>query len=404
MALVCGALPLAPFVVDRRRRLRRGRGWDRSIARRAPRVGAWLVGRRGRRRAHRRGADRADGGASAVLAALARRRLPVRVVVRVARPELPRRCSSRPAPSAATSAGSWFGAFNHWEMAGWYAGALTVLLAPRRPGAAPAGAVGARRRGAPRRPARVRRRHAGAPLLLPLRAALRRAALSDARAGDGPLRAADPGGRGDRVAVGARRHAPRARRRRRARASSSPASRSRRRCPATDACPPPVVADAPRVRAPGARRRRRRRAGGAARRRRGAPARRRARRWRWSRSSISSPSGARWCSRKPRRLGRRHRALRRGRLAAGATSDRALHPRLARAVPPAQPRHDLRHRGRGRLRVVHHLALHEPALHRSTTAQPYRYPKLRAGSRPPATSSASTRRSSTSSTCAGTSA
>src|SRR5205823_6005973 len=26
--------------------------------------------------------------------------------------------------------GSWFGAFNHWEMAGWYAGALTVLLAP----------------------------------------------------------------------------------------------------------------------------------------------------------------------------------------------------------------------------------------------------------------------------------
>ena len=26
--------------------------------------------------------------------------------------------------------GSWFGAFNHWEMAGYYAGALVVLLAP----------------------------------------------------------------------------------------------------------------------------------------------------------------------------------------------------------------------------------------------------------------------------------
>ena len=26
--------------------------------------------------------------------------------------------------------GHWFGAFNYWEMAGWYTGALTVLLAP----------------------------------------------------------------------------------------------------------------------------------------------------------------------------------------------------------------------------------------------------------------------------------
>ena len=67
----------------RRRRLRRAaalghRSRDAAARRRvARRCG-------GRRRAPRGGADRADGGASAVFAALARRRLPIRVVVRVA--------------------------------------------------------------------------------------------------------------------------------------------------------------------------------------------------------------------------------------------------------------------------------------------------------------------------------
>ena len=60
--------------------------------------------------------------------------------------------------------------------------------------------------------------------------------------------------------------------------------------------------------------------------------------------------------------------------------DRSLHPRLARPVPPAQPRHDLRHRGRGRLRVVHHLALHQPALHHRQRAA-LSVPQAEAGSR-----------------------
>ena len=129
MALVCGALPLAPFVVlvVGAYVVPRLRAIDR-VAR--PRVGAWLVG------------AACVGGLIAA----------AQIVPTVAHlPYSPRSlgvdyqfASSYAWPdarylgllvapgtcSARTSAAQWFGAFNHWEMAGWYAGALTVLLAP----------------------------------------------------------------------------------------------------------------------------------------------------------------------------------------------------------------------------------------------------------------------------------
>jgi hypothetical protein len=127
MALVCGALPLAPFVVLVVGAYVVPRLWavDR-VAR--PRTGAWLVG------------AAAVGGFIAA----------AQIVPTVAHlPYSPRSlgvdyqfASSYAWPSArylavliapgvfgSAERGQWFGAFNHWEMAGWYTGVLTVLLA-----------------------------------------------------------------------------------------------------------------------------------------------------------------------------------------------------------------------------------------------------------------------------------
>ncbi len=128
MALVCGALPLAPFVVLVVGAYVVPRLWtvDR-VAR--PRVGAWLV-------------------AAAVVGGLLAAAQIVPTVAHL--PYSPRSlgvdykfASSYAWPDASylgllvapglfggAERGQWFGAFNHWEMAGWYAGALTVLLAP----------------------------------------------------------------------------------------------------------------------------------------------------------------------------------------------------------------------------------------------------------------------------------
>ena len=128
MALVCGALPLAPFVMIVVGAYVAPRLWSIDRATR-PRVGAWLV------------------GAAAVGGLLAA----AQIVPTVAHlPYSPRSlgvdyqfASSYAWPDASYLAvliapgtfggadrGHWFGVFNHWEMAGWYAGALTVLLAP----------------------------------------------------------------------------------------------------------------------------------------------------------------------------------------------------------------------------------------------------------------------------------
>ena len=128
MSLVCGALPLAPFVVIAVGAYVVPRLWavDR-VAR--PRVGAWLV-------------------AAAVVGGLIAAAQIVPTVAHL--PYSPRSlgvdyafASSYAWPDARYLAvliapgvfggaerGHWYGAFNHWEMAGWYAGALTVLLAP----------------------------------------------------------------------------------------------------------------------------------------------------------------------------------------------------------------------------------------------------------------------------------
>ncbi len=128
MALVCGALPLAPFVVIAVGAYVVPRLWSIDRATR-PRVGTWLV------------AAAAVGG---LLAA-------AQIVPTVAHlPYSPRSlgvdyafASSyawpdktylatliAPGVFGGAERGQWYGAFNHWEMAGWYAGALTVLLAP----------------------------------------------------------------------------------------------------------------------------------------------------------------------------------------------------------------------------------------------------------------------------------
>jgi hypothetical protein len=128
MALVCGALPLAPFVVLAVGAYVVPRLWSVDRVAR-PRVGSWLV------------------GAACVGGLLAA----AQIVPTVAHlPYSPRSlgvdyqfASSYAWPDARYLAvliapgvfggaerGQWFGAFNHWEMAGWYAGALTVLLAP----------------------------------------------------------------------------------------------------------------------------------------------------------------------------------------------------------------------------------------------------------------------------------
>src|SRR6185312_9862120 len=128
MSLVCGALPLAPFVVIAVGAYVVPRLWavDR-VAR--PRVGAWLV-------------------AAAVVGGLIAAAQIVPTVAHL--PYSPRSlgvdyafASSYAWPDARYLAvliargvfggaerGHWYGAFNHWEMAGWYTGALTVLLAP----------------------------------------------------------------------------------------------------------------------------------------------------------------------------------------------------------------------------------------------------------------------------------
>ncbi|HEX6836621.1 MAG TPA: YfhO family protein, partial [Polyangia bacterium] len=128
MALVCGALPLAPFVVIAVGAYVVARLWavDRKTR---PRVGAWLVG-------------------AALIGGLIAAAQIVPTVAHL--PYSPRSlgvdyafASSYAWPDARYLAvliapgvfggaerGHWYGAFNHWEMAGWYAGALTVLLAP----------------------------------------------------------------------------------------------------------------------------------------------------------------------------------------------------------------------------------------------------------------------------------
>jgi hypothetical protein len=128
MALVCGALPLAPFVVLVVGAYVVARLWSvERVAR--PRTGAWLV---------------AAAVAGGLIAA-------AQIVPTVAHlPYSPRSlgvdyqfASSYAWPNAGylgllvapglfggAGRGQWLGAFNHWEMAGWYTGALTVLLAP----------------------------------------------------------------------------------------------------------------------------------------------------------------------------------------------------------------------------------------------------------------------------------
>ena len=321
MALVCGALPLAPFVRARRSAPTSCRGCGPS------------TGRRGRASARGWWRRRASAGSSPRRRSCRRWRT---CRTRRARSASTTRSPRRYAwPSASylgvlvapdlfggAERGQWFGAFNHWEMAGWYAGALTVLLAPFGLAAAAAGAVGARRRGAARHPAGVRRRHAGASLLLPLRAALRRAALPDARAGDGSVRAADPGRRRARLAVVARRRAAHRRHRRGGRVRRRRRGHGGAAARATGALAPPMRGDAPRLRPPRARRRRGGGAGGAA--RSAASCVRRRRAFALALVSLVRPGvdrAARYVQPKPRRLGGRHRALRRRRLAAGAASD-----------------------------------------------------------------------------------
>ena len=128
MALLCGALPLAPFVVLL--------------------IGAYVVARLGVV-AH---AERLRAATwLAVAALLGGLVAAAQIVPTVAHlPYSPRSlgvdyqfASSYAWPDARYLAvlvapnlfggaerGHWFGAFNHWEMAGWYAGALTLLLAP----------------------------------------------------------------------------------------------------------------------------------------------------------------------------------------------------------------------------------------------------------------------------------
>ncbi len=128
MALVCGALPLAPFVMIVVGAYGAARLWSIDRVTR-PRVGAWLVG-------------------AAVVGGLLAAAQIVPTVAHL--PYSPRSlgvdyqfASSYAWPDArylgllvapglfgGAERGQWYGAFNHWEMAGWYAGALTVLLAP----------------------------------------------------------------------------------------------------------------------------------------------------------------------------------------------------------------------------------------------------------------------------------
>ena len=128
MALVCGALPLAPFVVIVVGAYVVPRLWAVDRVTR-PRVGAWLVG---------------AAFVGGLIAA-------AQIVPTVAHlPYSPRSlgvdyqfASTYAWPDArylgllvapgifgSDGRGLWLGAFNYWEMAGWYAGALTVLLAP----------------------------------------------------------------------------------------------------------------------------------------------------------------------------------------------------------------------------------------------------------------------------------
>ena len=90
---------------------RRAMSWRGSCAstreRRGARVGRMAgVGARAGRRAHRRGADRADGGAPAVFAALARRRLSRSPRATRGPNRATSACWSRPTCSAAPIAGS----------------------------------------------------------------------------------------------------------------------------------------------------------------------------------------------------------------------------------------------------------------------------------------------------------
>ena len=99
--------------------------------------------------------------------------------------------------------GAWFGAYNYWEMAGYYAGFFGQLysraagLWRRRPELWALAGGGAARGGA-----RVRREDAAARAVLSLRAALRDAALPDARAGDAVVRGRGAGRGGAAAPVG----------------------------------------------------------------------------------------------------------------------------------------------------------------------------------------------------------
>ena len=213
MTLVCGALPLlrsSSSLFAGAYAIAAAGGRARPLEASGSR---WLVAAVPRW-APRRGAARADGGACSLFAALARpstiRSPPrtirgrTRVIWRAVRPPLRRR----------RAAGSGIGAFNHWEMAGDHISApLATLLAGVGLGArasATADAVGARGRRAPRRSCwRSAMARAAPRLLLSRRAALRRAALSDAGAGDGRARAAALGRR-SRRSPGDRGQPPRA--------------------------------------------------------------------------------------------------------------------------------------------------------------------------------------------------
>ena len=128
LALVCGALPLAPFVMLV--------------------LGAYVVARLGSVERAARPRTVLWLGAAAAVGALC---AAAQIVLTVAHlPYSPRSlgvdyqfASSYAWPDwrylgvlvapdlfGGPARGQWFGAYNHWEMAGWYAGALTVLLAP----------------------------------------------------------------------------------------------------------------------------------------------------------------------------------------------------------------------------------------------------------------------------------